>query len=780
MIGTVVAHYKILEKVGEGGMGVVYKAHDTKLDRIVALKFLPHQITASDEDKSRFLQEAKAASAVMHANVCVIYDIQEHKGRQFIVMEFVEGKTLRELVPIRKMQEALDYAIQLGEALQEAHSKGIVHRDVKADNIMVTAKHQVKVMDFGLAKLKGSLKLTKTASTAGTISYMAPEQIQGGEVDARSDIFSFGVVLYEMLTGHVPFRGEHEAAMLYSIVHEEPTPLQRFVPDASSELVHIVNRALEKEPGDRYQSVQDMVIDLRRAAKQSGKLAHAGHVPLALGIAGTRARKHAGRYVVGGGMLLLVLTVAWYLYFMRKPSADSIAVLPFENVGGDPNAEYLSDGITEGLMNSLSQISHLRVMSRSSVFHYKGKDADPQKAGKELGVTAVLTGRVLRHGDELQISTELMDVATNSHVWGERYDRTMAGLLTAQEQVAKDVVRHLNIELAPADERKVAKHSTENNEAYQLYLKGRFHWNKRTAVDLHRAVEYFQQAIERDPGYGLAYAGLASALALIPEYSGEQASLYVDRALVAARKAIELDGALAEPHALLGLVYFEFLWKWVDAERELKRAVELDPNSPTCHQWYSGCLEIQGRFDEALAEIRRAQELDPLSPVIGTNVGEIYFYMRRYDSAIEALNKVRELDPDFPAQHLTLAQVYLAQKRFDEAIRECLRVREIVGADVSYGLGDLGYAYAAAGNRLEAKKILVQMMEFTARGFDPSAQIALIDLALGETDKAFEWLEKGRQARNPQLYYLKVDPYWRSLRGDPRYFALLKKIGLDK
>jgi serine/threonine-protein kinase len=794
MIGKTISHYTILQKLGEGGMGVVYKARDTRLERLVALKFLPVHLTANDAEKARFLQEAKAASALNHQNVCTIYGIDEFEGQQFIEMELVDGVTLREKLPIQRQADAINYAIQIGDALQEAHSKGIVHRDIKAENIMVNSKNQIKVMDFGLAKLKGSMKLTRTSSTVGTLAYMAPEQIQGGEVDARSDLFSFGIVLFEMLTGRTPFRGEHEAAVLYSIVNEAPESLLKLRPDLSPELERIIDRAIEKDPEERYQSAADFVSELKRVLKQSTKVLRSATHEISLpepvklspsssqpDIAPLRQRRNP-LYVVGVILVVCVAAaaVAYFSFYGKSGSIDSIAVLPFTNVGADPNAEYLSDGITESLINTLSQLSNLTVMSRSSVFHYKGKEIDPQKAGKELGVKAVLTGRVTQRGDNLQISTELVNVANNSHIWGDQYNKKLSDILDVQEDISKEISRQLSLKLVGDDEKKLAKHSTENTEAYQFYLKGRFHWNKRKADDLKKAIDYFNEAIEKDPGYALAYAGLASAYAILPEYSGLPAKDFNPKVETAARKALDIDPTLAEPHAALGLVKYNHLWDWKGAEVELNRAIELNPNYPTTHHWYSICLRQQGKFDQAYAEIKRAQELDPLSPIINLNVAEALSLLQRDDEATEQLKYTLELEPNFPGGHMDLGSKYARQGKYDEAIGEFQRVRQIVGANTPYGLGNLGYAYAKAGKKDEANKILNQLLELSKQGFTLSVEVALVYNGLGEKDETFEWLGKGYDEQYTGLGNLKVGHAWDNLHSDPRYTALLKKIGLEK
>ena len=794
MIGSTISHYKILEKLGEGGMGVVYKAEDTKLKRTVALKFLPHHLSSNETEQSRFLQEAQAAATINHPNVCTIFDIKEEGEQQFIVMEYVEGATLRAKIPIQKIDDALACAIQIGEALHEAHNKSIVHRDIKAENIMINAKNQIKVMDFGLAKLKGSLKLTRTSSTVGTLAYMPPEQLQGGEVDARSDIFSFGVVLFEMFTGRLPFKGEHEAALMYSIVNELPDSLLKHRPDVSPELERIIGRALEKDPEDRYQHVDDVVSELRRIKKQSTRVTRTSLADIKIPAPSQRSSSEhqsvdvlpaikKGHSLLIGGMIIgivIIAIVGYRMFFTAPKSIDSLAVLPFVNTSGDPNTDYLSDGITESLINGLSQLSNLTVMSRSSVFHYKGNEVDPQKAGKELGVKAVLTGRVTQRGDNLLISTELVNVSNNSHIWGEQYNKKLSDILAIQEEISKEISRNLSVKLGGEEEKKLAIRGTENTEAYQLYLKGRFHWNKRKADDLQKAVEYYNQAIVKDPNFALAYAGLASTYVILPEYAGVPVRDYVSKIETASEKASELDPTLAEPHAVLGLMRANHEWKWSDAEKEFKRAIELNPNYPTTHHWYCINLRMQGRFEEALSEIKRAQELDPLSLIINLNVAEVFIAMHRDDEAKDQLKKTLDLDPNFPGAHLTSGMFYAQQGKLEEALHEMQKVREIVGPDNAFGIQGLGYVYAKAGKRDEAVKILNRLIELSRQGFTRSTQIAQVYLGLGEMDKTFEWLEKSYEEQNNQLGYLKVVSVWDDLRSDPRYHALLKKIGLEK
>ncbi len=786
MIGTTISHYKILEKLGEGGMGVVYKAHDIELDRDVALKFLPHHITANESEQARFLQEARAAALLNHPNICTVHAIEKSDGQQFIVMEFVDGKSLREIIQsaIPNPQSAISYAIQIGDALQEAHTKGIVHRDIKTDNIMVNSKNQIKVMDFGLAKLKGSLRLTKTSSTVGTLAYMAPEQIQGGEVDARSDIFSFGVVLYEMLTGHMPFRGEHEAAMVYSIVNEEPTPIQKHIPEISSELVHILNRALEKDPEDRYQTVHDMVIDLRRLKKQTTRVSRTTQIDREVVHPEGQLMKQVARkprWILLGGIVIgiAVVIVSYFLFFSTPKPIDSIAILPFVNAGDDPNTEYLTDGITESLINSLSQLSNLTVMSRSSVLRFKGKETDPQSVGKELNVKAVLTGRVMQRGDNLVISTELIDVGKNSNLWGEQYNRKLSDIIALQEEISREISGKLSLKLAGEETKKLTKHYTENTESYQLYLKGRFYWNKRRADDLKKAVDYFNQAIDKDPAYALAYAGLSQAYAVLPQYAGVSPKEFIPKAEAAAKKALEIDETLAEAHTTLGFIRYSYDWDWASGEREFKRAIELNPNFPTTHHWYNILLSSQGRFEEAMTEVKRAQELDPLSVIINVNVGDVLRLMRQYDKAIDQYKKTLELDPNFQVAHQWLGSIYVQKEMYDEAITEFQKVRGLVG-NSPFGLGYLGHTYALVGRRGDALKVIDELQEFSKQGYSLALEFALVYTGLGDKEKVFEWLDRAYEEHDDGLSGIKVSPEWDNLRSEPRFTVLLKKIGLEK
>ncbi|MEK6756404.1 MAG: protein kinase, partial [Bacteroidota bacterium] len=781
-------HYKILEKLGEGGMGIVYKAQDTKLDRLVALKFLPHHLTANETERSRFLQEAKAAAALNHPNVCSVIDIQEHDGQQFIVMEYVDGVTLRSKLPFQDVQQAVHCAIQIGEALSEAHGKGIVHRDVKSDNIMVTGKNHVKVMDFGLAKLKGSLKLTRTSSTVGTLAYMAPEQIQGGKVDARSDIFSFGIVLYETLTGRTPFRGEHEAAMMYSIMNEEPESLLKHRSDLSPEFDRIIRRALEKDPEDRYQSVADMVSELRHEQKKSGRIirpsiadvapvhpSSAEEKPVVIQEAGAKKR---AIIFVAAGMVLAAVAASVYLFIGREQAIDSLAVLPFENVGGGQDLDYLSDGITESIINNLTRIQGLRVVPRSSAFRFKGKDVDLQEVGSKLSVRAILTGKIVHRGPALDVQVDLVDVKNESQLWGNRYQSDLNSILSLQQQITKEVSSKLGTSLSGEEKEKLSRQSTENTEAYTLYLQGRYYWNRRSAASLEKAIDYFKLAIERDQGYALAYVGLADCYALQTQYTGTPAAVALPRAQEATEKALQLDNTLAEAHTTLAFIH-QSRWKFDAAEKEYKHSIELNRKYATTYHWYSLLLHYVGRSEEASAVIQRAYEIDPLSPIIILNVGLAPFYKGDYNKALAYFRKSNEIDPSFASGYSFAGLVYFKLKDYVQALPLLEKGLELSGRS-SESISYLGYYYGKIGNRQKALTLLKENQDRYYAGTGPAYNVARIYEGLGDRDKVVEWLERDYRDHSIWMIRLRTDVGWDDVHSDPRFLDLMKKVGVAK
>lgn len=806
MIGQTISHYRILEKLGEGGMGVVYQAQDTKLDRLVALKFLPHHLTANEAEQARFLQEARAASALNHPNICGIHSIGEHKDsaaaeeQHFIDMEFVDGSTLRkkfERAPLR-VSEAVGHAIQIGEALHEAHTKGIVHRDIKADNVMVNSKNQIKVMDFGLAKLKGSLKLTRTSSTVGTLAYMAPEQIQGGEVDARSDIFSFGVLLFEMLTGHFPFRGEHEAAIVYSIVNENPESVIKSRPECPQELERIINRALEKDPADRYQHADDMVSELRRVQKQSAKVSRGSLANTPISVSSpvkpneetpairsqelslsSRLSLPRYAYLLVAIFALIAVAAAYYLFFLNhaKP-LDSLAVLPFVNVSADPSTEYLSDGITESVINSLTQIPGLRVVPRSTVFRFKGKDIDPQEVGAKLKVRAVLTGRIVHRGDDLNIQLDLIDIDHQSQIYGNQYHYKASDIIPMQEEIVGDVLKPLGVTLSREERKTVNKRYTENVEAYKFYLQGRFYWNKRKASEIQKAIGFFNQAIALDPTYALAYVGLADCYAILEQYAGLPGKETYPQAISSATRALELDNTLAEAHTTVAFASYA-MWNWDKAEKEFKTAFSLNPNYPTAYHWYSIMLHSLGRHEEASRAIKRAQELDPLSPVIGLNAAIAHNFEGNYEKAIRGMDAVVVIDSMFSPAYSRKAQTYTIIGKKEEAYGAAWKGVEVSGRSAE-ALSLLGYCAGLIGKREEALTIVKELEQRYSVQTSSGYYIARVYAGLGDRDGIFKWLHVDLENHSGSLIWLNQDPEWNPYKSDPRFPELLNKIGLKE
>jgi serine/threonine protein kinase/Tfp pilus assembly protein PilF len=745
MIGKIISHYKITEELGRGGMGVVYKAHDTRLDRDVALKFLPHYLKSDQTEKERFYHEARAAAALTHQNIAVIYEVAEHDGQIFIAMEFVEGKTLKQLLQSKTppVGQVLDIGIQVCDGLAAAHEKGIVHRDIKSENIMLTPKGQVKIMDFGLAKVKGATKLTKTGSTLGTAAYMSPEQVRGEEVDRRSDIFSFGVVLYELLTGKLPFRGDHPAALAYSIANEAPQPITRLNEKVISEIEHILAKALEKNKEDRYQHMDDLLCDLRRERKKL-EYARAGY---------TSATSGTNR---------------------------SIAVLPFRNMSDSKEDEYFSDGLTEDVIAQLSKIHGIeKVIARTSVMRYKQSDKRIRDIAKELDVATVLEGSVRRAGNQVRIVAQLIDAASEGHLWADTYDKEMTEIFAIQSEVAQRIASALNMRLSAGDKEKIDKKQTEHTEAYQLYLKGRYHWNKRMVDDIKKAVNDFNQAIEKDPSYALAYAGLAQTYVLFPQFFALPTKEYYPKAKAAAKRALELDENLAEAYSALGLVNYLYAWDWPGAEREFKKAIALNPNYPTAHHWYCLMLNSAGRMEEAMNEIRRAQELDPLSPILTTNVGWVLFFKGRYDEAIEECEKALALDENFVLAHFALGNVYCQKGMLAEAIAEYQKTRMLAGSS-PLGLGWLGYTYARSGMTNEAYKMLDELLSFSKQGYVVSYGVALIYNGLTEEDMALDWLEKAFEERDRFVVDVNIEPALDNLRSKSRFKALLLRMRLQE
>ncbi len=787
MIGTTISHYKILEKLGEGGMGVVYKAEDLKLKRLVAIKFLPQKLSLHGEEKERFTLEAQSASALNHPNICTIHEIDEADGETFIVMEYLDGITLREWVRkkgeqsegYRKLgaKEAIDVATQIAEGLEKAHEKGIIHRDIKSENIMITEDGRAKIMDFGLAKLRGVSKLTKTGSTVGTVAYMSPEQVEGMETDHRTDIFSFGVVLYETLAGQLPFRAEHETAMMYEIINVEPKPITEMKQSVDAELNRIVMKCMEKDRDVRYQSMKDVVVDLRRYRRDS----HGKKIDRTSVVRETATEQRAAsiqkpnwmKFVIMGSVVILLGLVAWYLYGSRTTSIDSLAVLPFVNASTDPNTEYLSDGITDNIINKLSQLSQLRVIPRSMVARYKGKDIDPREVGKELNVSAILTGKVIQRGDDLSIQTELIDIGNVSQLWGEQYNKKLTDIIAVQQDIAEKVTEKLKTQVSGEERKHLSAQHTTNAEAYQLYLKGRYHWNKRTDEGALRAMQYFKQAIDIDPNFALAYSGIADSY-ITYSFSSSKPKEYMPLLKAAALKALELDEGLAEAHASLAIHKAYFDWDFPEAEKDLRRAIALNPNYATAHHWLAELLIWLGRFDEGLAMYDQATKLDPLSLAIASDVGAGYNFARQYDRSIEQLKKVIEMDPNFVRSHFYIMWPYI-KKGMPDAVFQSLVNGMTVRGDSASVIEEVKRAYQQSGFKGVARMELDR-----GRGFGDAQSVfnaAKSYLDLGDKENALKFLEWSYEERQYFVVTLRVDPYWDDLRNEPKFIALLKKVG---
>jgi serine/threonine-protein kinase len=830
-----IAHYRILRRLGKGGMGEVLLGEDTRQHgRKVALKVLPQEVTKSESRLRRFKQEARAILALNHPNILTIYEIGQTDGSYYIATEYIEGETLRHCLwrgPM-KFDEALGVGIQVAMALEAAHAAGIVHRDVKPENIMLrqdkfVRDRFVKVLDFGLAKLTDrdapssdpeavTIPITETSpgTIMGTSGYMSPEQALGESIDERSDVFSLGVVLYETLAGHPPFKGKTDSHTRVSIIDHDPQPLVHVVPNVPRQFERIITKALAKDRLKRYQTITDLKLDLeqlrdelhtsdtgestRHEARetQTDMVTSVPTVAKTQVITATEGATRSGitpmsggkrwlAYGVAGALGVLLLVVAVVLFARSRSAINSVAILPFVNDSKDPNVEYLSDGITESIINSLSQLPNLTVMSRNAAFRFKGSNLDPVEAGRTLNVGAVLTGRLVKRDDRFVIKTELIKVADGSQLWGDEYNSSLADIFSVQEEVSKKISQNLRLRLTGQDEEKLAKRYTHDAEAYQLYLKGRYFWNRRNEEGFRNGIEYFKRAEEKDPTFALAFSGLADSYALLCDIGVVRPVDEMPKAKAAAQKAVDADPALAEAYTSRAFVRLAYDWDWLGAQSDFQQALKLNPKYPTAHQWYASYLMQMGKFSLAKAEIEEAHNLDPLSPIISANSGLYSYYEHNYDDAIAKYKVTLQSDPDFWVARHYLALAYVQKGRHQEAIAE---LRKLIKAPPSGPIPDqvieaeceasssLGFAYGIGGRRAEAQTILNQIETLSKRRYISPLYFAIVYAGLKDNDRAIEYLNKAFEARHPGLVLIRIEPMFDTLRSDERFKDLIKRF----
>lgn len=781
-------------------MSEVYLAEDTRLGRKVAIKFPSAELTDDPRTKKRLVKEAHAAAALDHPNICMIYEVGEEAGHTFIVMQYVEGETLAAHTLRRPFEpeEALEIAAQVAAALTDAHAHGLIHRDIKPQNVMLDLRRHVKVLDFGLAKFFEPLRtVSNTAQTEsllsepglliGTIPYMSPEQLRREDLDARSDIFSFGVTLYELLSGKQPFLRESVAATISSILTNPPLPLSRFVSDVSPEFERIVYKCIEKDKNRRYQSARELTIDLNRLQRwmtASDPLISTISLPSAQTPRNQarQQRSHRLNWILIS--LLAAIAFLFALYHFSSPykyessPIVSLAVLPLSNVNSDAKTEYLSEGLTDSLINRLSQLPNLKVIGRTSVSRYKGSEIDPHAVGRALQVQALLTGRVLEFGDDLTISVDLINAEDNRHIWGKRITRKTADVLAVQDQIAHELTEQLRVKLSGEDQKRISKRETDDVEAYRLYITGRFFWNKRTSEGIRKAIDCFNQAIALDPNYALAYAGLADSYLLQTFYGGAGLNESYEHAKRAAQRATALDDALTEAHTALGNVYFWYDWNWDEAQKEFARAIALNRNNAMAHYAYSHYLLTMGRFDEALVEAKDARELDPLSLLINSHLARVFYYAGQYDQAIEQCQKTIEIDASFPLVYAIRGSAQLQRGKYEDALKDHLKAADLA-RDEMFSAPDMGYIYGRMGKADKATEIIAKLDAKSRSDYIDPYDLAVIYTGLGKNGEAIAWLDKAYRQKSPGIVSMKIDPMLNGLREEAKFKDLLKELGLS-